>query len=155
MGKLTELEILMSNTARLLLVIGLFWFTQYVYVPYTTPYLLAQKVSADFVGLVVGFYGAVPFFTRIFIGVFSDLIGKFKPMILLGCATAALASVIRLYRPDGIGFLIANIISGFSSSMWMCFILFHTKSLTKENLQRGMGYVMASCNGGILCGFLA
>ena len=145
----------MSNTARLLLVIGLFWFTQYVYVPYTTPYLLAQKVSADFVGLVVGFYGAVPFFTRIFVGVFSDRIGKFKPMILLGCATAALASVIRLYRPDGIGFLIANIISGFSSSMWMCFILFHTKTLTQENLQRGMGHVMASCNGGILCGFLA
>ena len=145
----------MSNTARLLLVIGLFWFTQYVYVPYATPYLLAQKVSADFVGLVVGFYGAVPFFTRIFVGVFSDLIGKFKPMILLGCATAAIASVIRLYRPDGIGFLIANIISGFSSSMWMCFILFHTKTLTKENLQRGMGYVMASCNGGILCAFLA
>lgn len=145
----------MSNTARLLLVIGLFWFTQYVYVPYTTPFLLAQKVSADFVGLVVGFYGAVPFFTRIFVGIFSDLIGKFKPMILLGCATAALASVIRLYRPDGMGFLIANIISGFSSSMWMCFILFHTKSLTQANLQRGMGYVMAACNGGILCGFLA
>lgn len=145
----------MSNTARLLLIIGLFWFTQYVYVPYTTPFLLAQKVSADFVGLVVGCYGAVPFFTRLFIGIFSDLIGKFKPMILLGCATAALASVIRLYSPDGMGFLVANIFSGFSSSMWMCFILFHTKTLTKANLQRGMGYVLTACNGGILLGFLA
>lgn len=145
----------MSQTARLLIVISLFWFTQYVYVPYTTPFLLAQKVSADFVGLVVGFYGAVPLFTRIFIGLFSDKIGKFKPMIIVGCATAALASVVRLAYPTGMGFLWANIISGFSSSMWMCFILFHTKTLTKENLQRGMGYVMASCNLGILGGFFA
>ena len=145
----------MSQTARLLIVISMFWFTQYVYVPYTTPFLLAQKVSADFVGLVVGFYGAVPLFTRIFIGLFSDKIGKFKPMIIVGCTTAALASVVRLAYPTGMGFLWANIISGFSSSMWMCFILFHTKTLTKENLQRGMGYVMASCNLGILGGFFA
>lgn len=145
----------MSQTARLLLVISLFWFTQYVYVPYTTPFLLAQKVSADFVGLVVGFYGAVPLFTRMFVGIFSDKIGHYKPMILIGCSTAAIASVIRLYRPDGIGFLIANIISGFSSSMWMCFILFHTKTLTQDSLKRGMGHVMVSCNAGILLGFLA
>ncbi len=149
------MEPLMSQTARLLLIIGLFWFCQYVYVPYTTPYLLAQKVTADFVGLVVGFYGAVPFFIRIFVGIFSDKIGKYKPMILVGCSAAALASVVRLVRPDGVGFLIANIISGFAASMWMCFILFHTKMLTKENLQRGMGYVMASCNAGILLGFFA
>lgn len=145
----------MSQTARLLLVIGLFWFTQYVYVPYTTPFLLAQKVSADFVGLVVGFYGAIPFFTRLFVGIFSDKIGYYKPMIIVGCASAAVASLIRLYLPTGMGFLIANIISGFSSSMWMCFILFHTKTLTKENLQKGMGYVLAACNGGILLGFFA
>lgn len=145
----------MSQTARLLLVIGLFWFTQYVYVPYTTPFLLAQKVSADFVGLVVGFYGAIPFFTRIFVGIFSDKIGYYKPMIIVGCASAAVASLIRLYLPTGMGFLIANIISGFSSSMWMCFILFHTKTLTKENLQKGMGYVLAACNSGILLGFFA
>ena len=145
----------MSQTARLLLVIVLFWFTQYVYVPYTTPFLLAQKVSADFVGLVVGFYGAIPFFTRIFVGIFSDKIGYYKPMIIVGCASAAIASLIRLYLPTGMGFLIANIISGFSSSMWMCFILFHTKTLTKENLQKGMGYVLAACNSGILLGFFA
>lgn len=145
----------MSQTARLLIVIGLFWFTQYIYVPYTTPFLLAQKVSADFVGMVVGFYGAVPLFTRIFVGVFSDKIGYYKPMILIGCSTAALGSVIRLISPTGEGFLIANIISGFASSMWMCFILFHTKTLTKDNLARGMGYVLSSCNIGILMGFLA
>ena len=145
----------MSQTARLLLVIVLFWFTQYVYVPYTTPFLLAQKVSADFVGLVVGFYGAIPFFTRIFVGIFSDKIGYYKPMIIVGCASATIASLIRLYLPTGMGFLIANIISGFSSSMWMCFILFHTKTLTKENLQKGMGYVLAACNSGILLGFFA
>lgn len=145
----------MSNSLRILSVISLFWFAQYVYVPYTTPFLLAQKVSADFVGLVIGVYGAVPLFFRFFVGVFSDKIGQYKYLILLGCFTAALGSVIRFLMPDGNGFLIANIISGFSSSMWMCFILFHVKMLEKDQLKKGMGQVFAACNIGILSGFFA
>lgn len=144
----------MSQTSRLLCIISLFWFAQYVYLPFTTPFLLAQKVTADFVGLIVGIYGILPLFVRIFVGVFSDKVGYFKPLIIVGCISVGLASVVRVISPDGWGFLIANIISGFASSQWMCFILFHTKCLDKEQLKKGMGYVLMACNGGIFVSFM-
>lgn len=49
----------MSTILRLNLVVALFWFAQYVYIPYTAPFLLAQKAGADLVGLIVGVYGAM------------------------------------------------------------------------------------------------
>lgn len=144
----------MSQTSRLLCIISLFWFSQYVYLPFTTPFLLAQKVTADFVGLVVGIYGILPLFIRIFVGVFSDKVGYYKPLIITGCAAVGCASIVRVIWPNGIGFLIANIISGLASSLWMCFILFHTKCLNKDQLKKGMGYVLMSCNGGIFVSFM-
>lgn len=144
----------MSQTSRLLCIISLFWFAQYVYLPFTTPFLLAQKVAADFVGLIVGIYGILPLFVRVFVGIFSDKVGYFKPLIVVGCAAVGLASIVRVMSPDGWGFLIANIISGFASSLWMCFILFHTKCLNKDQLKKGMGYVLMACNGGIFISFL-
>lgn len=144
----------MSQTTRLLIIISLFWFGQYVYLPFTTPFLLAQKVTADFVGLVVGIYGILPLFIRVFVGVFSDRVGYFKPLIIVGCVSVGLASIVRVISPNGIGFLIANIISGLASSLWMCFILFHTKCLDKDQLKKGMGYVLMACNGGIFVSFL-
>lgn len=144
----------MSQTSRLLCIISLFWFAQYVYLPFTTPFLLAQKVAADFVGLIVGIYGILPLFVRVFVGIFSDKVGYFKPLIVVGCASVGLASIVRVISPDGWGFLIANIISGFASSLWMCFILFHTKCLNKDQLKKGMGYVLMACNGGIFISFL-
>lgn len=144
-----------SQTTRLLLVIGLFWYAQYVYLPFTTPFLLAQKVAADFVGLVVGIYGFLPVFTRIFVGVFSDRVGYYKPLIVTGSFAVGLASLVRVISPTGYGFLLANIISGFASSFWMCFILFHTKLLDKDRLKQGMGHVLMACNTGILLSFLS
>lgn len=144
----------MSQTSRLLCIISLFWFAQYVYLPFTTPFLLAQKVTADFVGLVVGVYGILPLFVRVFVGIFSDKVGYFKPLIMVGCLAVGLASIVRVISPDGMGFLIANVISGLASSLWMCFILFHTKCLNKDQLKKGMGYVLMACNGGIFVSFL-
>lgn len=144
----------MSQTSRLLCIISLFWFAQYVYLPFTTPFLLAQKLTADFVGLVVGIYGILPLFVRLFVGIFSDKVGYFKPLIIVGCMSVGAASIVRVISPDGMGFLIANIISGFASSLWMCFILFHTKCLNKDQLKKGMGYVLMACNGGIFVSFL-
>ena len=54
----------MSQATKLLLISALFWFAQYVYQPDTAPYLLAQKVSADFVGIIVGVYGGVQMAAR-------------------------------------------------------------------------------------------
>ena len=145
----------MSQTARLLIVISMFWFTQYVYVPYTTPFLLAQKVSADFVGIVVGAYGFTQMAARFGIGLISDILGRYKIIIVAGCIFAAVSSVVRIVVPTGPGFLTANLMSGLASSTWLCFMLLYTSSVAKANLLQALGYVFAANNLGIMLSFIS
>ena len=49
----------------ILLLVCIFWFGQYVYIPYQTTYLIEKGVSADVVGIIIGAYGLVQIFFRI------------------------------------------------------------------------------------------
>lgn len=144
----------MSQTTRLLIIVALFWFAQYIYMPFTTPFLLAQKVSADLVGVVIGVYGGIQVLLRFPLGIGADLIGKHKPWIIIGCLCSGLASVIRCIEPSGEGFLVANCLSGVASSVWMSFMLLYTQGLSPDKLQQGMGYIFAANNGGIGAAFV-
>ena len=144
----------LSQTTRLLLIVGLFWYAQYVYMPNTAPFLLAQKVSADFVGIVVGAYGFTQMAARFGIGLISDLLGKYKIIIVAGCLFAAVSSIVRIVIPTGPGFLVANLMSGLASSTWLCFMLLYTSSVAGGNMLQALGYIFAANNLGIMLSFI-
>lgn len=144
----------MSQNTKLLIIIALFWFAQYIYVPNTAPYLLAQKVTADFVGIIVGVYGGVQMSLRFPMGILADWLGKHKLIIIVGCAFSGGASVVRLLESTGNGFLIANIMSGVASSLWVSFMLLSTKYITPDRMQTQIGYLFAANNFGIMLAFI-
>lgn len=145
-----------SKDAKIIiLIVLLFWFAQYTYVPYTTPFLLAQKVGADFVGMVVGAYGAIQFLARFSLGILSDIKRQHRKLMRFGLLIAAIASTLRLIYLDANSFLIANLFSGLSASTWIAFIMLYTKALGEEtSLQKAMGYVFAGNYGGIFLAFM-
>lgn len=145
----------MSQNTKLLVIIALFWFAQYIYVPNTAPYLLAQKVTADFVGIIVGVYGGVQMSLRFPMGILADWLGKHKLIIIAGCAFSGGASVVRILESTGNGFLIANIMSGVASSLWVSFMLLGTKYITPDRMQTQIGYIFAANNFGIMLAFIA
>ncbi|HIV55800.1 MAG TPA: hypothetical protein H9898_08440, partial [Candidatus Anaerobiospirillum stercoravium] len=144
----------LRQTTRLLLIVGLFWYAQYVYMPNTAPFLLAQKVSADFVGIVVGAYGFTQMAARFGIGLISDVLGKYKIIIVAGCLFAAVSSIVRIVIPTGPGFLVANLMSGLASSTWLCFMLLYTSSVAGGNMLQALGYIFAANNLGIMLSFI-
>ena len=144
----------MSQNTKLLVIIALFWFAQYIYVPNTAPYLLAQKVTADFVGIIVGVYGGVQMSLRFPMGILADWLGKHKLIIIVGCAFSCGASVVRILESTGYGFLIANIMSGMASSLWVSFMLLSTKYITPDRMQTQIGYLFAANNFGIMLAFI-
>lgn len=144
----------MSQNTKLLVIIALFWFAQYIYVPNTAPYLLAQKVTADFVGIIVGVYGGVQMSLRFPMGILADWLGKHKLIIIVGCAFSGGASVVRMLESTGNGFLIANIMSGVASSLWVSFMLLSTKYITPDRMQTQIGYLFAANNFGIMLAFI-
>ena len=138
----------------LLVIVTLFWFAQYVYVPFQTPYLLTMQVSSSMVGIIMGVYGFSQMALRMPVGVMADLNGRHKLFIMTGVLASGLASVFRIVLPPEEGFLLGNILSGFASAMWISFMVLYASYFAKEQMQKAMGLIVASNNIGILGGFV-
>lgn len=134
----------------LLVIVVLFWFAQYVYVPFQTPYLSTMQVSSSMIGIIIGIYGFSQMVLRMPIGIMADKNGRHKLFIILGVT----ASVFRIILEPQTGFLVGNILSGFASAMWISFMVLYASYFTCENLQRAMGLIMAANNIGVLGGFV-
>lgn len=81
-----------KKQALLPVIVILFWFAQYVYIPYQTPYLLSLQVSEVFLGSILGAYGVTQLLLRLPIGVMADSAGRHKGFILCGTLAAGLTS---------------------------------------------------------------
>ncbi|MBO5245576.1 MAG: MFS transporter, partial [Selenomonadales bacterium] len=143
-----------GKRALLLVIVSMFWFAQYVYVPYQTPFLIEMGTPAAVVGIVVGAYGLTQFLARMPIGLAADRIGRHKGFIIFGVAAAGLASVFRIVMPDSDGFLIANLLLGLASGMWISFMVLFATYFAHDKLQQATGRIIAANNIGIFCGFV-
>lgn len=137
----------------LLAVTLLFWFAQYVYVPYQTPYLAALGIAPSMIGVILGAYGFTQMAIRMPVGVMADRKNRHKWFIALGVLLAGLASLLRAFVPAAVAFLAANLLSGIASSIWISFTVLFSSYYSPKELTKSMGTITAFNNGGILLGF--
>ena len=138
----------------LLAVVVLFWFAQYVYIPYQTPFLTGKGVAAGMIGTVVGAYGVTQMIFRLPVGVMADWAGRHRIFVSAGAALAALASMVRLLAPGGMGFLVANLIGGCASSMWISYMVLFSEYFSAQEQQKATSRVIMACNLGMCLGFV-
>lgn len=145
------------NTQNMILlaIVALFWFAQYVYIPYQTTYLTAAGAAGNVVGIVVGAYGISQLVLRLPAGVCADRLGRHKPFIMTGAAAAGAASLFRVFLCDERGFMAGNLLSGLASAMWISFMVFYTGKFGKEDQQRATSRIVLFNNLGMLLGFIA
>lgn len=135
-------------------IVLLFWFAQYVYVPYQTTYLTSQNIAMDTVGMILGIYGGIQMCFRMPIGIYGDLKKQHSMLIILGTAFAGMASVMRILFPAGLGFLAGNVLAGFGSSMWSAFMALFLGLYPAEQKQAATGRIMYYNNMGKLTAFI-
>lgn len=145
---------IINQKTLLLIIVILFWFAQYVYIPFQNPYLAICNVSANMIGTIIGAYGIAQCLLRFPVGIFADSIGKHKCFIFLGIAFAGLASCVRVIMLSGEGFLIANILSGIASSTWISYMVHYTGYFSNEEQQKGTSNIILVNNLGMLLGFV-
>ena len=138
----------------LLLIVTLFWFSQYIYIPFQTPYLTGINVSTSLIGTIVGAYGISQLIVRLPLGIAADCVNKHKLFIFLGSLIAGLASLIRLFFPSGYGFLLASLMSGCASATWISFMVFYTNFYPSNKQQFATSKIIMFNNIGILIAFL-
>lgn len=151
----TQPAVLKAQRILLLTVVTVFWFSQYVYIPYQTPYLYAIGAASPLVGTVVGAYGFSQMLLRVPVGLAADRTGRHKRFILLGTIFSSLASLLRVLLPSAEGFLCASLLSGLAAAMWISFMVLFFTYFDSGELQKASAWIVGANNLGILLGFVA
>lgn len=135
-------------------IVTLFWFGQYVYIPYQIIYLSEKSINEYAIGIIVGVYGLSQLLCRFPIGIVANTISKHKNFIILGCFLSALASIFRITLESKVGFFIGNIFSGLASTTWISFMIFYLNKYDEERQQSATSKIVMLNNIGMLLGFI-
>jgi len=135
--------------------IMLFWFTQYLHVPFQAVYLNMLNVSSQLIGIIIGGYGIAQFALRIPVGIGADRNGNHKLFIVIGMLMASSGAVFRVVMPNGTGFLIANLLSGTASAMWISFMVLYTNFFAKDEQRKATSQTILANTAGIMLAFIS
>lgn len=144
----------LNKQQLLFIAVIFFWFAQYVYIPYQTPYLTMIQTSASFIGIIIGTYGISQMLLRLPVGLLADYRNKHKMIMLVGALSSGCASLFRILLNNGIGFLIGNLFSGLASAMWISFMVLYMSFYPKDQQTKATSSIIVANNLGMLLGFI-
>lgn len=144
----------LNNKKTILVVSFLFFYAQYIYIPFQVSYLTDLGATAVFVGIVTGAYGGAQFLLRLPIGVMADRVGRHKKILVAGTLLAGAACGIRVLFSGTGGFLAASILSGVGSATWLSFMVMNSGFYEPEEQQKASGKIIFAYNAGVLAAFV-
>jgi MFS family permease len=143
-----------ARKALLCTITGFFWFAQYVYVPFLTPYLFTLSMTATTVGLIIGAYGVTQLILRIPLGITVDIVRNHKLFIAIGTLLAGISSLGMIISPSPLVLFIANAMSGVASSTWISFTVLYPVYYEKSEGTKAIGILNTFVNTGRLAAFM-
>lgn len=135
-----------------LLVVTLFWFSQYIFVPFLTPHLAALGVAASLSGVILGAYGFSQLVLRIPVSVSEDCLGRHRLYMACGLACVVAGSALPMLVESPLAYLCSRTLAGAGASTWVSFTVAFTGGY--PNVKQRMGRLIAANNLGILISYL-
>lgn len=142
----------MPNTLFIIMI--LYWFSLYTYIPFQVPYLYALNVTPSIVGIILGLYGASQMILRFPFGIISDYFGKYKIFIVLGSLLSAISCVIKIAYPTANGFLVGNILTGVAASTWLMYMVLYYSYFDRSKEHMAASKCLVANVIGMFLGFL-
>ena len=103
--------------------VGLYWISLYLYVPSLPIYARSMTSELALVGAVLAQYGLWQAIIRLPLGIFSDWLGRRKPLILLGFILAGTGAWV-MGRAGGIeGLMVGRAITGLAAGSWVVMVV--------------------------------
>ncbi|KAA9005106.1 MFS transporter [Paenibacillus spiritus] len=148
-----------KNRRFFLLLVFLFWFSSYIYVPVLSPYVEHLGASYLMVGMVIGVYGLMQILLRMPIGIGSDVTGRRRSYIWLGLAASGVGCLLFLGGDQPGWALAGRAVSGVAASAWVVYSIMFADYWPKEESGRAMGMlqfttVAAQLTSMLLSGYL-
>ena len=142
----------MPNTLFIIMI--LYWFSLYTYIPFQVPYLYALNVTPSIVGIILGLYGASQMILRFPFGIISDYFGKYKIFIVLGSLLSTVSCIIKIVYPSANGFLIGNILTGVAASTWLMYMVLYYSYFDRSEEHMAASKCLVANVIGMFLGFL-
>jgi len=130
------------------IIVALFWFAQYIYMPFFSPFLALIDVPASIIGVIAGSYGFTQMALRMPLSIFGSIKGNHKAIIGGGLVIVLLSCSMPLLSHSWVSFLLTRALAGVASSTWVSYSAYLLEDAGPMAKQR-MGYLMAANTGGI------
>ncbi|WP_260510389.1 MFS transporter [Paenibacillus typhae] len=128
-----------STRIFFLVIVFMFWFSSYIYVPVLSPYVEHLGASYVMVGAVLGVYGLMQILFRLPIGIGSDYLNRRRPFIYLGLIASGASCLIFMAGADPVWALVARAVSGIAASAWVVYSVMFAGYFPKEEAGKAMG----------------
>ncbi|MNC04683.1 Inner membrane transport protein YajR [compost metagenome] len=122
-----------------LIIVFMFWFSSYIYVPVLSPYVEHLGASYVMVGAVLGIYGLMQILFRLPIGIGSDVLNRRRPFIHLGLIASGASCLLFLAGANPGWALAARAVSGIAASAWVVYSVMFAGYFPKEEAGKAMG----------------
>lgn len=122
-----------------LVIVFMFWFSSYIYVPVLSPYVEHLGASYVMVGAVLGVYGLMQILFRLPIGIGSDYLNRRRPFIYLGLIASGASCLLFLAGAHPGWALAARAVSGIAASAWVVYSVMFAGYFPKEEAGKAMG----------------
>lgn len=134
----------------------LLWFSIYTYPSFLSAYSKETLGAApEMVGAIVGSYGFTQMLLRLPLGIFSDIIKKRKPFLILGMIASILSAAgLALVRTPA-GALIFRGLAGVTASTWVAHTALYSSLFRPEETTDAMGRLAAPQYGSQVIAMLA
>jgi predicted MFS family arabinose efflux permease len=129
-------------------VVFLFWFGQFIYVPFLSPYMRAAGISGTLIGIIAGAYGLTQMILRIPLSIGGWKSGSHKAIIGGGLIAVFLSCLLPMFSESWIAFLAVRALSGVASASWIAYSAYVLEGAGDQANKR-MGYLMAVNTSGI------
>ncbi len=129
-----------SRTEKLLLAATfLLWFSVYTYPSFLASYVQNElQAGAVMIGAITGSYGFTQMILRIPLGLWSDILKKRKPFLVMGAATAAAAALGLMLSRSQVAVLLFRGLSGVAASTWVMYSVMYSSCTAHEKLGHAM-----------------
>lgn len=122
-----------------LVIVFMFWFSSYIYVPVLSPYVEHLGASYFMVGMVLGVYGLMQILFRLPMGIGSDYLNRRRPFIYLGLIASGASCFLFMWEDQPGWALAARAVSGIAASAWVVYTVMFAGYFPKEEAGRAMG----------------
>ncbi len=134
--------------------VALFWFSQYIYTSYFTPYMSSLGIASSLAGTIVGAYGFTQLVLRIPFGVTADYFKNHRAFLFLGYIFILASSAVLSLTESAWVFLFARLLSGAASATWVSFTVYFSAFSVSEDTSGNMGKLMAANNIGVFTAYI-